>query len=49
MAYYNIITKGEEYVESGIKIYESKQNARELKLLHLLAEKHKIQLNYQRN
>jgi transposase len=47
MAYYNIITKGQEYVEQGIKNYELKIKARELKLLTLLADKHNIQLNYQ--
>lgn len=47
LAYYNIITKGKEYVEEGIKKYEAKLKARELKLLTLLADKHKIQLNYQ--
>lgn len=47
MAYYNILTKGQEYVETGIKNYESKLKARELKLLTLLADKHGIQLNYQ--
>lgn len=47
MAYYNIITKGKEYVEEGIKNYEAKLQARELKLLTLLANKHGIQLSYQ--
>jgi len=47
MAYYNLLTKGQEYVEAGIKNYESKLKARELKLLNLLADKHGIQLNYQ--
>jgi transposase len=47
MAYYNIITKGQEYVETGIKNYESKLKARELQLLALLADKHGIQINYQ--
>lgn len=47
MAYYNIITKGKEYVETGIKNYQAKLQERELKLLTLLANKHAIQLNYQ--
>ena len=46
-AYYNVITKGQEYVENGIKNYEAKLQARELKLLTLLAGKHGIKLNYQ--
>jgi transposase len=46
-SYYNILTKGQEYVEVGIKQYELKLKARELKLLNLLADKHRIQLNYQ--
>ena len=48
-AYYNLITKGSEYVEKGIRDYEAKIQARELKLLELLARKHQIQLNYQSN
>jgi hypothetical protein len=47
MSYYNILTKGQEYVEIGIKQYELKLKARELKLLNLLADKHRIQLKYQ--
>lgn len=47
ISYYNILTKGQEYVEAGIKQYELKLKARELKLLTLLADKHQIQLNYQ--
>jgi hypothetical protein len=47
LAYYNIITKGQEYVEEGINKYEAKMKARELKLLTLLADKHHIQLNFQ--
>ena len=46
-AYYNLITKGIEYVEKGIQDYQAKIQARELKLLELLARKHQIQLNYQ--
>ena len=45
MAYYNIITKGNEYVEIGIKSYETKLQARELKLLALLSNKYGITLN----
>jgi transposase len=43
-AYYNMITKGSEYVEEGIKQYEAKLRARELKLIALLARKHKFEL-----
>ena len=46
MAYYNIITKGQQYVEVGIKNYETKLKARDLNLLTLLADKHNIQLNF---
>ena len=45
MAYYNIITKGKEYVEIGIKSYETKLQARELKLLALLSNKYGITVN----
>jgi transposase len=44
MAYYHIITKGQEYVEHGIKQYEAKLKGRELRLLSLLAKKHNFQL-----
>lgn len=43
-AYYNMITKGTEYVEEGIRNYEAKLKSRELKLLTLLANKHKFKL-----
>lgn len=43
-AYYNIITKGTEYVEEGVRSYDLKIRANEIKLMHRLAEKHKIQL-----
>jgi len=43
-AYYNIITKGVQYVESGIQQYEERLKSRELKLLDLLARKHNAQL-----
>jgi transposase len=45
-AYYNIITKGKDYVENGIQKYEAMINARELHLLNFLATKHNFQLNY---
>jgi hypothetical protein len=41
-AYYNIITKGQEYVELGIQQYEAKLKQRELRLISILADKHKI-------
>lgn len=47
MAFYNIITKGEAYVETGIKKYEALIEARELRLLHILADKHNVQLNFE--
>ena len=43
-AYYNILTKGTEYVEEGIKKYEAKLKANEVKLLTLLANKHNFKL-----
>ena len=43
-AYYNTITKGANYVEEGVKAYELKFKAQEIRLLHKLAAKHKIQL-----
>ena len=43
-AYYNILTKGTEYVEEGIKKYEAKLKANEIKLLTLLANKHNFKL-----
>lgn len=45
-AYYNIITQGKEYVEHGIKQYESKIEQRELVLLAKLAMKHKATLQF---
>lgn len=46
-AFYNIITKGKDYVENGIQKYEAMIKTRELNLLNLLAAKHNIQLNYE--
>jgi len=43
-AYYYILTKGTEYVEEGIKKYEAKLRANEIKLLTLLANKHNFKL-----
>lgn len=43
-AYYNIVMQGQEYVEQGIKKYEEKNRAREIRLLSLLAEKHNMSL-----
>ena len=43
-AYYNIITKGTEYVEEGINRYELKIRNQELRLLSKLAEKHDMRL-----
>ena len=43
-AYYNIITKGTEYVEEGINRYELKIRNKELRLLSKLAEKHDMRL-----
>jgi transposase len=44
MAYYNMITKGQQYVEQGVKQYEAKLKEREVKLLHLLANKHNLKI-----
>jgi hypothetical protein len=43
-AYYNIITKGTEYVEEGIKQYELKIRNQEMRLLTKLAEKHHMRI-----
>ncbi len=43
-AYYYILTKGIEYVEQGVKTYEAKMKANEMKLLTLLANKHNYKL-----
>lgn len=43
-AYYNIITKGHEYVEQGIKQYESKIRDQEIRLISKLAQKHNMSL-----
>ena len=44
MAYYNIITKGQEYVERGINQYEAKIREREIRLLSKLAIKYNVSL-----
>ena len=36
-AYYNLLTKGQQYVEQGVKKYEQKLKEREIKLLSVLA------------
>jgi len=43
-AYYNILTKGVEYVEQGNTSYEAQQKQREVILLKKLAKKHKVQI-----
>lgn len=43
-AYYYLLTKGAEYVEQGIRKYEAKINANEVKLLAILANKHNYKL-----
>jgi transposase len=48
-AYYNIITKGQEYVENGVKQYEAKLKDREIRLISTLASKHNIELNINKN
>jgi transposase len=48
-AYYNIITKGQEYVENGVKQYEAKLKDREIRLISMLASKHNIELNINKN
>ena len=42
--YYDVCTKGEDYVEYGENIYKKKVEERELKYLRKLASKHKIEL-----
>ena len=44
VAYFNMITKGIEYVEEGVRNYEARIKQRELKLLTLLANKHQFKL-----
>lgn len=44
MAYYNMITLGDEYIEKGVKQYEAKMKEREIRLLSTLANKHNITL-----
>ena len=43
-AYYNILTRGVEYVEQGNAKYEAQIKQRELMLLKKLAKKHKVQI-----
>jgi len=43
-AYYNLITKGQQYVEQGIVNYQNKLKEREQKLLIKLAVKHNLAL-----
>lgn len=43
-AYYNALTKGNEYVEQGIKKYEEQMNLRERAILKKLAKKHNMQI-----
>lgn len=43
-AYYNILTKGVEYVEQGNAKYEAQIKQREVVLLKKLAKKHKMQI-----
>jgi transposase len=43
-AYYNALTKGTEYVDQGIKLYEEQIKHRELRALQKLAFKHNFQL-----
>ena len=42
--YYDVCTKGEDYVEYGENIYKQKVQERELKYLRKLAKKHNIEL-----
>lgn len=44
IAYYNALSKGTEYVEQGIKLYEEQRQQRELRTLKKLANKHNFQL-----
>ena len=46
-AYYNMITKGAEYVENGIKQYDAILKQREIRLISILANKHNIELSIQ--
>ena len=43
-AYYDILTKGNEYVEYGIKKYEEQKKMKEVSLLKKLAKKHNLQI-----
>ena len=42
--YYDVITKGEDYIEYGEEKYKQIQKEKELALLHKLAKKHSIEL-----
>lgn len=44
-AFYNLLTKGNDYVEQGVKQYENKLKAQEKAYLIKLAKKHKMQLS----
>jgi len=44
-AYYDLVTKGQEYVEMGVKKYEAKLRDHEIRLLQKLADKHNISLS----
>jgi len=43
-AYYNILTKGEAYVEQGTKQYEEQLKQKEIAILKKLARKHQMQI-----
>ena len=43
-AFYNILTKGEAYVEQGIKQYEEQLKQKEMAILKKLAKKHQVQI-----
>lgn len=43
-AFYNALTKGMDYVEQGVRLYEQQLNQREKKVLQKLASKHNLQL-----
>jgi transposase len=43
-AFYNLLTKGKEYVEQGAINYQHKMKEREMALVKKLAKKHKLQL-----
>lgn len=45
-AFYNLLTKGADYVEQGVKKYEEQLKQREHAFLHKLAHKHGMKLLY---